>query len=118
MFYADDTHIYVILNTTNRSTAIEKLESCAGAIKTWSEENKLVMNDSETEVVHVFSRHLSAQLSSITIGSSSVSPKVQARNLGVVFDKHINFKSHISHIGLSCPSEYWKDPKISRWPYN
>ena len=55
MFYADDTQIYVIMNAGNKTTSIKTLEACAKDIKLWSTYNDLVMNDSKTEVVHIFS---------------------------------------------------------------
>jgi len=55
MFYADDTQVYVIINAGNRATSVETLEACANDIKLWSTYNDLVMNDSKTEVVHIFS---------------------------------------------------------------
>ena len=71
----------------------------------WSAHNGLVMNDSKTEVVHIFSSY-SRQLikqSSIIIGNASVVTKPDAMNLGVLFDRHLNLKSHISNI---CSSSY------------
>jgi hypothetical protein len=127
MFHADDTQIYVILNTTNRSTAIDKLESCAGAIKTCSEENKRVMNDSKAEVVHCFflifpvTYLVSCHALPLVVLLFPPRMKHVIWELSLTNTLTLNLiykiKSYLQ-FGLSCPSEYWKDPKISRWPYN
>ena len=55
MFYADDTQIYIVLNAKERSTDLQRLEKCAADIKSWSVQNFLILNDSKTEILHVFS---------------------------------------------------------------
>ena len=45
MTYADDTQLYVVLNRSERSTAISKLEQCVHDVKAWSIQNKLMLND-------------------------------------------------------------------------
>jgi hypothetical protein len=95
-----NTQIYVILNSGNISSTLQALESCAADIKAWSDENMLILNNSKTEILHVFS-NFSRNVSNppyITVGSSPILPKDQTRNLGVLFDNHVNFKSHISNI--------------------
>jgi len=60
-FYADDTQVYVIMNAGNRASCVETLEACANDIKLWSTHNDLVMNDSKTDVVHIFVQLCSSQ---------------------------------------------------------
>jgi len=83
-----------------RATSVETLEACANDIKLWSTYNDLVMNDSKTEVVHIFSSFARQQPEhpSVSIGSASVDTKPSAMNLGVLFDNHLNFKSYINNI--------------------
>ena len=100
MFYADDTQIYIALNAKERSTVLQRLEKCAADIKSWSVENFLILNDSKTEILHVFS-NLSRNLPStpeVKVGNSTILPQGQVKDLGVFFDKHMNLKSHISSI--------------------
>ncbi|XP_068690995.1 uncharacterized protein [Montipora foliosa] len=100
MFYADDTQIYIALNAKERSTVLQRLEKCAADIKSWSVENFLILNDSKTEILHVFS-NFSRNLPStpeVKVGNSMILPQGQVKDLGVFFDKHMNLKSHISSI--------------------
>ena len=100
MFYADDTQIYIALNAKERSTDLQRLEKCAADIKSWSVENFLILNDSKTEIFHVFS-NFSRNLPStpeVKVGNSTILPQGQVKDLGVFFDKHMNLKSHISSI--------------------
>ncbi|XP_068697805.1 uncharacterized protein [Montipora foliosa] len=98
MFYAEDTQIYIALNAKERSTDLQRLEKCAADIKSWSVENFLILNDSKTEILHVFS-NFSRNLPStpeVKVGNSTIFPQGQGKDLGVFFDKHMNLKSHIS----------------------
>ena len=74
--YADDTQMYISIqkkNTTNN--AIRRLESCLVDIRQWMIINKLKLNDSKTEVMHLSSRYRSSTLMpDITVGQSPVAP--------------------------------------------
>lgn len=100
MFYADDTQIYVTLNPKERSTDLQRLEKCADDIKSWSEENFLVLNESKTEILHVFSNFSRNVPSSpeVRVGNSTILSKGQVKDLGAFFDNHMNMNSHVSHI--------------------
>jgi hypothetical protein len=100
MFYADDSQIYVILNSRQSSEAIESLELCAADVKSWAEENYLVLSDPKTEILHIysnFSRNKSC-VPEVKIGSSAITPKSQVKDLGVFLDKHLNLNAQISFI--------------------
>ena len=55
MTYADDTQLYFVLNCSERSIAISKLVQCVRDVRAWSIQNKLMLNDSKTEVIFVSS---------------------------------------------------------------
>ena len=82
MFYADATQIYIALNTKERSTGLQRLEKCAADIKSWSVKNFLILNDSKTEILHVFSS-FSRNLPStpeVKVGHSTILPQGQVKD--------------------------------------
>ena len=103
MFYADDTQIYIIFKRRDHLNAISKLENCIEDLKDWLSVNKLFLNDSKTEIVHVSSRFDkgSESLPDITIGNSEISTSEKARNLGVLVDSHLDLTSHVSKLCAS-----------------
>jgi hypothetical protein len=56
VIYADDTQLYITMKSHDRSMAIEKIESCIRDVKTWMNQNYLVLNETKTEVLHFTSR--------------------------------------------------------------
>ena len=66
-----------------------------------------MMNDSKTEFVIVVSSgsEYKVSIDTITIGDSSVPPSGSARNIGVIFDKTLCLKDHITKV---CQTRhYW-----------
>ena len=57
IYYADDSQLYVSLNPNDTSHSLTELENCIKEIKNWTLKNKLALNDSKTEVVHLSSRY-------------------------------------------------------------
>ena len=44
--------------STNRDSQLQKLETWIRGIKAWTAENKLLLNDAKTDVLHISSRFL------------------------------------------------------------
>ena len=101
MMYADDTQLYLTISPNHDpTTSLLKLEQCIKDVINWCSANALVCNPSKTEVVHFCSRFTEARedIGSISINGTKVIPVSFARNLGVVFDKFLDFSSHINAI--------------------
>jgi hypothetical protein len=79
---------------------LSKLEDCIHDIRTWLTENKLMLNDSKTEILHVKSRYAKSVPDdvSLTIGNSTIAPSPEVRNLGVVFDENLRMVNHVNAI--------------------
>ena len=78
--------LLLIMESADRPAQLTKIEDCVRGVKAWTDENRLLLNDSKTEVIH-FSSHFLRQLNpsaSLTIGLSEVDVADKARNLGVV----------------------------------
>ena len=117
MIYADDTQLYLVMESSDRATQLTKLEDCVRDVKAWTVANKLLLNDTKTEVVHLTSRFLRQlnPIASLTIGLSEVDVADEARNLGIVMDKHMTLSTHINNICRSASYAIHKIGQIRRF---
>ncbi|PIK34110.1 hypothetical protein BSL78_29076, partial [Apostichopus japonicus] len=106
MSYADDTQLYLTLSPGNREISISRLESCIRDIKSWSIQNKLMFNDSKTEVLHISSKFLMCPTSpKIAVDDSFVDTIFKAKSLGVIVDCNLNMK-HVKNTAPQLHSHY------------
>ena len=105
--YADDTQIYIAFETslsTGEQVAIETIHACISEIRSWMLLNKLQLNDGKTEFLLISTPHLRKLLTTqyISIGATYVPTSLSARNLGVMFDEHMNLESHVNNVRCFC----------------
>ena len=78
----------------------------------WATVNKLKINYSKTQVIHITPRHREYQpFPPLRIGNSLIQPVNSARNLGVTVDHHLDLKSHIRNM---CQSGWYGIHKIGQ----
>ena len=104
--YADDTQLYIKFDLSDPSIALEKINLCISDIRTWMIKNKLKINDSKTEFLVLSSSFFKQQFNDLQINvrNTEINPSLSARNLGVIFDCHLNVESHINSV---CRSAYF-----------
>ena len=100
MFMLTNTQLYVSFKCKQPLEAISKVKSCPADIRRWLITNKLKINDSKTEFIVFRSPQLKCDLSGLTVnvGEIMISQSSKVRDLGVTFDKCINFDDHITAI--------------------
>ena len=88
--YADDTQLYVTLDSTN--SAMAKIEICIARIKDWMTANFLRLNSDKTEVLLIGSPFQLNKLSRVEIcmGDSITNSSDYVKNLGAYFDKSLS----------------------------
>ena len=97
--YADDTQLYVTFSPDERTQAIKKIEACVDGIRAWCKSNKLVLNDSKTELIYCSSKfRKSLWEPSIRIGDATIHPSTKARNLGVIMDSTLSMSDHVTNV--------------------
>ena len=78
--------------------------------------NRLKLNDSKTEVLHVKSRFAKNVASvDINIGDTTVSPSEEVRDLGVLLDSCLSMSGHINSVFRSASFAIRKIGKIRRY---
>ena len=99
--YADDTQLYLTFNPTELDNAIKRIEACIRDVRTWCNSNKLVLNDSKTEIIHFTSkfRKQASPPCSITAGDTVIPTSTRVRNLGAIMDSSLTM---VDHVNIRC----------------
>ena len=91
--YAADTQVYALFDVSDPEVALNRLNSCFSDIRTWMLQNKLKINDGKTKFLLIGTSNTHTKIKSsdhqLTVGSATITPWDSARNLGVIFDKHM-----------------------------
>ena len=99
--FADDTQLYLSfkpLGNTAQADAIQAMEKCIDAVRKWMIQDRLMINDDNTEFLLVGTRQQLDKLDScsITVDNNRISPSPCVRNLGSWFDSNLSMTDHIN----------------------
>ena len=64
--------------------------------------NKLSFNQNKTEYLLFNTNNVNLPLNTISLGSNTISPSDNAKNLGVIFQADMSMDKHFSSIVKSC----------------
>ena len=80
------------------------MELCVSDIREWMNQNMLKLNDDKTEIIVFTSKNKQDFYNdlSITIGDTVVDCSSQVRELGVIFDRVISLRQHVSYTSITC----------------
>lgn len=100
--YADDTQIYMPI--TNVASTKSKITNIISDIKLWMHERKLKLNEGKTEVILIkgpLNNEISID-SEKTDFIKDILPSNSVRDLGLILDSKLSFKSHINSVIKTC----------------
>ena len=103
--YVDDTLIYLSLSLKNPDISLGILTKCLQDVSSWMSSKKLKRNPDKTDFLLIGSKVLREKISKCfptRLLAQEVTPSPSARNLGIVFDSALNFRSHISGRYRAC----------------
>ena len=103
--YVDDSQLYVSFASGESAAAVNGLQSCLASLQSSMSTNKLKLNPDKTEFLLIGNEQQRRKYLSMfptEVLSVKTNPAKSARNLGVTFDKHFTFRSHISAVSSSC----------------
>ena len=82
---------------------VASVGSCVADVSNWLHCNRLLCNNDKTEYLLIRSKfsRLTFTIPSIRIVDCVVDPSDSARNLGVIFDKHMSLQPHIMSVARS-----------------
>ena len=100
--YADDTQLYVSFkadSSSAQSDAVNAMECCIKAIRSWMIKDKLCLNDTKTEFMIIGTRQQLAQVNidGLCVGESCIAPVTSVRNIGSWVDENMNMMTHINN---------------------
>ena len=91
--YVDDTQLYQSFNADSacsQNDAVEAMEQCIQAIRSWMIKDKLRLNNNKTEFMIVGTRKQLAKVNidGLSVGESIIAPVTSVPNLGSWFDQN------------------------------
>ena len=102
-FFADNTQLYIRVEDNDEDK--HRFSSLISDLKIWMDRRKLKLNDGKTEIIVVRGnlRNVSvANFGEMSFGDTQLVPCESAKNLGVVLNSLLSFRSHIYSILKTC----------------
>ena len=104
--YADDTQLYMTMDHSNNDwrDGLARIELCVSEIREWMNQNMLKLNNENTELIVFTSKYIQDLYNdlSITIGDTVVDCSSQVNDLGVIFDRVLSLRQHVSYTSKTC----------------
>lgn len=102
LIYADDLQVYIQCHYDDLEVTLRRLGACAARIGDWAEENRLRLNIAKTKAIVFGSYHYINLISDgdygIDVHGARIPLESSVRNLGVVLDSKLDWKSHVSAV--------------------
>ena len=103
--YADDTQIYLAVDSRNFNSSMEELTECLMSVQEWMVGIKLKLNPEKTEFIIMrqkATRESLAPNSPVPLLQNNISPSVEVKNLGVTYDSDNSFDNHVAKVCRAC----------------
>ena len=99
--YDDDTQLYLSFkpNSTPQDQVLQAMEICIEKIRKWVIHDRLLINDSKTELILIGSKQQLSKLQpiSISFGNSTINNSSVVKNPGCWFDANLRISKHITN---------------------
>ena len=103
--YADDTQIYLAVDSRNFDSSMEELTECLKSVQEWMDGVKLKLNPEKTEFIIIGQKAIRESLAPnfpVPLLQNNISPSVEVKNLGVIFDSDNSFDNHVAKVCRAC----------------
>ena len=103
--YADDTPIYLTVDSRNFDSSMEELTECLKSVQEWMVGVKLKLNPEKTEFIIIGQKATRESLAPnfpVPLLQNNISPSVEVKNLGVTFDSDNSFDNHVAKVCRAC----------------
>ena len=105
MLSADDTQIYLAVDSRNFDSSMEELTECLKSVQEWMDGVKLKLNPEKNEFIIIGQkaiRELLAPNFPVPLLQNNISQSVEVKNLGVIFDSDNSFDNHVAKVCRAC----------------
>ena len=112
--YADDTQIYLKLDSRNFDSSITELTNCLEAVQAWMGNNKLKLNPDKTEFIVIGDDQIRSSLKSsfpVSLLGNTMEPAESVKNLGVILDAENSMQRHVANL---CRISYYHLRELRR----
>ena len=91
-------------SNNNWRDGLARIQLCVSEIREWMNQNMLKLNDDKTELIVFTSKYKQDLYNdlSITIGDTVVDCSSQVKDLGVIFDRVLSLRQHVSYTSKTC----------------
>jgi len=112
--YADDKQNYVSFKPRDLDSNFLRLRNCIDDLRKWLQENFLMLNDDKTMFTIFGTPQQLAKLGPIQfeVGGCTISVNKEVKNLGVIFDQNLNFRSHVSAVSRRAYHQLYNIQKV------
>ena len=111
-FYADDIQLYCSLKLHDQVASVQAIESCLNDIDAWMLANMLKLNRDKTELLVIGpKRKVNPPIKGIYVAGDYIEASSSARNIGVIFDSHVNLEKHVTN---TCKMAFYHLRNIAR----
>lgn len=97
--YADDVQLYTSTRIRDVKSCMDNINSDLSSLVKWATANGLCINPSKSKYLIIHKRRqnpLVDQSLSLRLGDSTIKLVESAKNLGIVFDKFLNWTDHVN----------------------
>ena len=98
--------LYMTMDHSNNNwrDGLARMQLCVSEIREWMNQNMLKLNDDKTELIVFTSKYKQDLYNdlSITIGDTVVDCSSQVKDLGVIFDRVLSLRQHVSYTSKTC----------------
>ena len=99
--YADDTYIYLAVDSRNFDSSMEELTECLKSVQEWMVGVKLKLNPEKNEFIIIGQKATRESLAPnfpVPLLEHNISPSVEVKNLGVIFNSNNSFDNHVAKV--------------------
>ena len=95
-FYTDDNQLYCSFKLHDQAASVQAIESCLNDIDACMLADVLKLNRDKTELLVIGTKHkVNPPIKGIHVASEYIEVSNNARNIGVIFDSHVNLEKHV-----------------------
>ena len=116
--YADDTQIYLELDSRNFDSSITELTNCLEAVQAWMGNNNLKLNPDKMEFIVIGDDQIRSSLKSsfpVSLLDNIMEPAESVKNLGVILDADNTMQRHVSNLCHISYYHLWELRRVCRY---
>ena len=117
--FADDHQLYLSFKPDSESTSasVKAMEVCVNDVRQWMLTNRLLINDSKTEILLLGTKQQLSKLdiSGLAIGEKTIYPAKYVKNLGIIQDEHLKLDKHVSSLSSKSFYQLYKIRKLRKY---